>query len=92
MAAAFTQSYLSYWLCGATYPSFVRFYIFPKSGKYRPALVEYGYCYGSTYYAGVAANWWLNTADKLRSIKVYATSANQTQFKGKITLKRLVAQ
>jgi len=88
-AFAQSQSYLSYWLCGATYPSFVRFYIFPKSGKYRPVLSEGGINNGSYAYVFCDSAWWLNTADKLRSIKVYAASANQTQFKGKITLKRL---
>lgn len=74
------------------YPVFVRAYIFPKSGKYRPALTEYANLFDGGYYiTGVAASWWLNTADKLTSIKVYATSANQTLFKGTITLKRLVS-
>lgn len=84
-AASAATQHLSYWLCDPAYPSLVRFHIFPKSGKYRPVLSEGGINNGS--YAYVA--WWLNTADKLRSIKVYAASANQTQFKGKITLKRL---
>lgn len=75
-----------------TYPCFERLTIFPKSGKYRPVFEEWGTKSGTPYLVGSTARWWLNTADKLRSIKVYATSANQTQFKGKITLKRLVAQ
>ena len=76
----------------ATYPCVTRMYLFPKSGKYRPALMEQGEYRADlgTYRVESAASWWLNTADKLRSIKVYAASANQTQFKGKITLKRLV--
>lgn len=42
-----------------------------------------------TVYAMNNAYWWVNTADKLANIKVYAASANQTSFKGTITLKKL---
>jgi len=37
----------------------------------------------------VVGGWWLNSADKITSLKVYASSANEMSFKGKITLKRL---
>lgn len=89
-AGAATEATLHASYANVSYPSSVRVSLFPKSGKYRPALVEYG-CYdGTSYITGVNSVWWLNTADKLRSIKVYATSVNQTLFKGSITLKRLV--
>ena len=88
-AAAGTYTALAQTGTDDTYPCFERLTIFPKSGKYRPVFEEWGTKSGTPYYVGSTARWWLNTADKLRSIKVYATSANQTQFKGKITLKRL---
>lgn len=89
-AGSGTSSTLSTNGLNDTYPGVTRYTIFPKSGKYRPVLEEWNLKQGTSYYTGRSASWWLNTADKLRSIKVYATSENQTLFKGTITLKRLV--
>jgi len=62
-------------------------YIYPKSGEYRPILMD-KWTYGENTNA-VRANWWLNSADEITSMKVSAT--NTTAMTGKIRVSAIYA-
>ncbi len=62
-------------------------YIYPKSGENRPMLNKISCKEISNYVHSVSGSWWLNSADPITSIKVFASSS--ASITGTLKLSRL---
>lgn len=60
-------------------------YFYPKSGEYRPSLGTYLYDENAIRFH---ADWWLNSADEITSIKTYANNTNSLTGQIRISVLR----
>ncbi len=68
---------------------FARMLIFPKSGKYRPVLIQRIYCAtaSTTWHVGFIPMLWKNTVNEITSIKAFLSDS--TPIKGFVQLKKI---
>jgi hypothetical protein len=73
------------------HPAIFDVYIFPSTGKYRPALAISSEDIGGTFYIAVYGFWWQNTTSEITSIKAYILGTGSTNHVlGEVDLKAIV--
>jgi hypothetical protein len=65
--------------------SYSTFYLYPKSGEYRPSLTKMMYDEDTISFWG---NWWLNSANEITSIKTYSGTTDSLSGQIKISVLR----
>jgi hypothetical protein len=73
-ASTSTDAYRTLGVADTTYAGSGSLLLFPKAGKYRPSIAEFGY-YNTNPFIQIESGWWKNTADDLQDILVYASSS-----------------
>ncbi len=68
------------------YPCLCEFWIFAKSGKYRPMLCRRQFCYGDTYQS-IYSGSWNNATDEIT--KIYSFNNSATPIQGTVELYKI---